>query len=334
MLGVSRASAGEMLKRLEAEGLVERGAARRRSSQRRAASARSGVRKHRIIERLLTDFMGYTAAEAHVHADELGDTFNDDMVERINVRLGNPSAARTAGRSTPSSSRRRTTSSSRSPPSSRARGRRSCGSPSTTAICCTGSTTRGSSRARRSSSPAAAGRRPAPGARERQRARGRGQGRLRPVRPAAKAGPSNGSRSRARRRAQRLGLVDALPREVVVVAAEVAVGRGLRVDRAAQVEVAQDRRRAEVEVLAHERLDLRRRAIRLGVEVVDEDRERVRDADRVGDLDQAAVGEAGGDDVLRDVAGGVGGRSGRPSSGPCPRTRRRRAARRRRRCRR
>ncbi len=34
--------------------------------------------------------MGYTAAEAHVHADELGDTFTDDMVERIRVRLGSP----------------------------------------------------------------------------------------------------------------------------------------------------------------------------------------------------------------------------------------------------
>jgi DtxR family Mn-dependent transcriptional regulator len=71
MLGVSRASAGEMLKRLEGEGLIER-------------------RKHRIIERLLTDFMGYTAAEAHVQADLLGDTFTDDMVQRIEERLGHP----------------------------------------------------------------------------------------------------------------------------------------------------------------------------------------------------------------------------------------------------
>ena len=91
MLGVSRASAGEMLKRLEAEGLVERG------EQKEALLTETGieraervVRKHRIIERLLTDFMGYTAAEAHVHADELGDTFSEDMVERIEVRLGNP----------------------------------------------------------------------------------------------------------------------------------------------------------------------------------------------------------------------------------------------------
>ena len=91
MLGVSRASAGEMLKRLEAEGLVERG------EQKEALLTPTGieraervVRKHRLIERMLTDFMGYTAAEAHVHADELGDTFSDDMVARIEVRLGHP----------------------------------------------------------------------------------------------------------------------------------------------------------------------------------------------------------------------------------------------------
>ena len=34
--------------------------------------------------------MGYSAAEAHVHADELGDTFSEDMVERIDERLGHP----------------------------------------------------------------------------------------------------------------------------------------------------------------------------------------------------------------------------------------------------
>jgi DtxR family transcriptional regulator, Mn-dependent transcriptional regulator len=91
MLGVSRASAGEMLKRLEGEGLVERG------EQKEAILTPTGreraekvVRKHRIIERLLTDFMGYTAAEAHVHADELGDTFSDDMVARIEEKLGHP----------------------------------------------------------------------------------------------------------------------------------------------------------------------------------------------------------------------------------------------------
>ncbi len=91
MLGVSRASAGEMLKRLEAEGLVERGERKEALlTEIGIERAEKVVRKHRLIERLLTDFMGYTAAEAHVHADELGDTFTDDMIERIKERLGDP----------------------------------------------------------------------------------------------------------------------------------------------------------------------------------------------------------------------------------------------------
>src|SRR5215470_19754397 len=91
MLGVSRASAGEMLKRLETDGLVERG------EQKEAILTPAGieraqkvVRKHRIIERFLTDFMGYTASESHVFADEMGDTFTDEMIDRIYDRLGHP----------------------------------------------------------------------------------------------------------------------------------------------------------------------------------------------------------------------------------------------------
>jgi DtxR family Mn-dependent transcriptional regulator len=91
MLGVSRASAGEMLKRLEAEGLIERGARKEalltESGRERAERV---VRKHRIIERLLTDFMGYTGYESHERADALGDTFTDEMIERIDEKLGHP----------------------------------------------------------------------------------------------------------------------------------------------------------------------------------------------------------------------------------------------------
>ena len=91
MLGVSRASAGEMLKRLEAEGLVERGEHKEAilTAEGRKLAERA-VRRHRIIERLLTDFMGYTPAEAHEQADLLGDTFTDEMVERIEKQLGEP----------------------------------------------------------------------------------------------------------------------------------------------------------------------------------------------------------------------------------------------------
>jgi DtxR family transcriptional regulator, Mn-dependent transcriptional regulator len=91
MLGVSRASAGEMLKRLEREGLVERGEHKEAIlTEPGRERAEQVVRRHRIVERLLTDFMGYTAAEAHVHADEIGEGFSDDMIERIDERLGHP----------------------------------------------------------------------------------------------------------------------------------------------------------------------------------------------------------------------------------------------------
>ena len=49
--------------------------------------------------------------------------------------------------------------------------------------------------------------------------------------------------------AEQVGLVGRLPRRVDVVAAEVAVRRRLLVDRAAQVELLDDRGRAQVEVL-------------------------------------------------------------------------------------
>ncbi|MFN8222256.1 MAG: metal-dependent transcriptional regulator [Gaiellales bacterium] len=91
MLGVSRASAGEMLKRLEADGLVERGEHKEAILTAHGIErAEKVVRKHRIIERFLTDFMGYTASESHVQADLMGDTFTDEMIERINERLGHP----------------------------------------------------------------------------------------------------------------------------------------------------------------------------------------------------------------------------------------------------
>jgi DtxR family Mn-dependent transcriptional regulator len=79
------------MKRLESEGLVERGPRKGPLLTKKGREeAERVVRHHRIIERFLTDFMGYTPEESHVQADALGDTFTDDMVERMNERLGSP----------------------------------------------------------------------------------------------------------------------------------------------------------------------------------------------------------------------------------------------------
>src|SRR5579859_2880644 len=124
---------------------------------------------------------------------------------------------------------------------------------------------------------------------------------MKPAPPVIRTCSDSGGLREPGRSAERVGLVGPLPREVAVVAAEVPVRRGLRVDRAAQVEIAQDRGRAQVEVLADEVDDVRH-GNRLGAERLDENRHRMRDADRVRDLDLAALREPGRDDVLRDVA--------------------------------
>ena len=184
MLGVSRASAGEMLKRLEADGLVERGA-RKEAILTEAGLERAerAVRKHRIIERLLTDFMGYTAAEAHVHADELGDTFSDDMVERIHERLGSPDRCPHGWPIDTAAEQEENRDLESLSDLEPGRARPSCDSPSMTATCCTGSTTRGSSRAPPSSSRRSS-RRPASSCpSRRRRAHDRRQGGRRSLRP-------------------------------------------------------------------------------------------------------------------------------------------------------
>src|SRR5438105_4514478 len=82
----------------------------------------------------------------------------------------------------------------------------------------------------------------------------------------------------------------ALPGEVELRSAEMAVGRGLAVDRSQQVEVADDGGGAKVENLEHRLLDalVRHRA---GAEGVDEHADRPCLADCVGDLDLAPLGE-------------------------------------------
>ncbi len=91
------------------------------------------------------------------------------------------------------------------------------------------------------------------------------------------------------------------PGEVRVAAAEVAVGRGLLVDRTAQIERLDDAARRQLEVRANQvrdnfRIDL------LGAKGFDQHADRIGDADRVGQLHFAAVRESARDDVLRDVA--------------------------------
>src|SRR3954453_8112550 len=106
--------------------------------------------------------------------------------------------------------------------------------------------------------------------------------------PASSVGsPSNSEANwplQAERGLEVVDLVLGFPGEAVVLAAEVAVGGGLavagaqRVVRVAQLEVAHEGRRAQVEHRAHRVGDLLRIGL-LGAEGLDHDRDRVGDAD-------------------------------------------------------
>src|SRR3954451_9670314 len=90
-LGVSRTAVGEMLKRLTTDGLLERGGGRELVlTPAGTARAEHVMRRNRIVERFLTDFLGYDTAEAHDHAGRVGAALTDEMVERLHAKLGYP----------------------------------------------------------------------------------------------------------------------------------------------------------------------------------------------------------------------------------------------------
>lgn len=90
-LGVSRASAGEMLRRLDEQGLVERGPGRALGlTDAGIALAERGVRATRVIEAFLVDLLGYDAADVHAMAVTMRDAFTPEMIDRLHTRLGSP----------------------------------------------------------------------------------------------------------------------------------------------------------------------------------------------------------------------------------------------------
>lgn len=90
-LGVSRAAVGETLRRLDDDGLIER------MPNRWIALTPAGleraeqvVRRRRIVERFLADFLDYDPADVAARAQAIGGAFTDEMVDRMHERLGFP----------------------------------------------------------------------------------------------------------------------------------------------------------------------------------------------------------------------------------------------------
>ncbi len=90
-LGVSRASAGEMLERLRIAGLVERGPRKELLLTERGRTATDRVvRRHRLLEVFVTELLGRPLVEAYDQARAFDASFDDDSIERLRLALGEP----------------------------------------------------------------------------------------------------------------------------------------------------------------------------------------------------------------------------------------------------
>jgi DtxR family Mn-dependent transcriptional regulator len=89
-LSVSRPAVSEMSKRLEHEGLVDIAGGRIRLTSAGLELAERVVRRHRLAERLLTDILGLSWADAHREAGKWEHVISDSVEEAIVRVLGEP----------------------------------------------------------------------------------------------------------------------------------------------------------------------------------------------------------------------------------------------------
>lgn len=90
-LRVSPASVSEMVHRLEREGLLRLNERKEIALTAQGMELASGiVRRHRLIERMLTDLLGYEWWATHDEAERLEHAISPEMERRLVERLGDP----------------------------------------------------------------------------------------------------------------------------------------------------------------------------------------------------------------------------------------------------
>jgi DtxR family transcriptional regulator, Mn-dependent transcriptional regulator len=89
-LNVSRPAVSEMIRRMEAEGLVKAGKGTIRLTIAGTALAERVVRRHRIAERFLTDMLGLSWADAHTEAGKWEHVISPAVEDAMIRVLGEP----------------------------------------------------------------------------------------------------------------------------------------------------------------------------------------------------------------------------------------------------
>ena len=88
-LNVSRPAVSEMIRRLEAEGLIHTDGSIQLTAEGQALAQRT-VRRHRLAERFLTDMLGLSWAEAHHEAGKWEHVMSEAVEDAMDRVLGNP----------------------------------------------------------------------------------------------------------------------------------------------------------------------------------------------------------------------------------------------------
>lgn len=104
-LSVSRPSVSEMIKRMEAEGLIRLRGTKILLTDEGTLLATKVVRRHRIAERFLTDILGLSWATAHHEAGKWEHVLSAEVEEAMNRVLNNPTTC-PHGNSIPGSAHR------------------------------------------------------------------------------------------------------------------------------------------------------------------------------------------------------------------------------------
>ncbi len=90
-LSVSAPTVSDALARMKRDGWIEIGSDRSVTlTENGRATATSLVRRHRILERWLTDVLGFDWATADIEADRISSAISDAVVDQIDATMGSP----------------------------------------------------------------------------------------------------------------------------------------------------------------------------------------------------------------------------------------------------
>lgn len=90
-LSVSAPTVSDALARMKRDGWIEIGSDRSVTlSENGLATATGLVRRHRILERWLTDVLGFDWATADIEADRISSAISDPVVDQIDATMGSP----------------------------------------------------------------------------------------------------------------------------------------------------------------------------------------------------------------------------------------------------